>query len=101
MEKQNQADTAPVDRLVMPQFVYLVNLCHAMDDIPMAIFDNDFEAFEFANCLSWDVPESLSARLELPGCSTPCCITVTTFKNGTPVSRVVVRDYDKETDGID
>lgn len=85
----------------MPQFLYLVNLCHAMDDVPMRIFDDVDEAFDFAISLSWDVPEEMLQRLQLPECSTPCCITVTTFKDGEPISRVVVRDYDSECDGVD
>lgn len=88
-------------RLTMPPFLYLLNLCHAMDDVPMAIFDTLEDAMAAAVIMSWDVPAGLTQRLELPECSTPCCITVTTFHNGKPISRVVVRDYDSETDGLD
>lgn len=73
----------------MSEFVYLVNLCHSMDDIPMRLFVNMDEAFEYAKTV-------LYKRLELPACSTPVCITVTTFQQGIPISRVVVRDIEDE-----
>jgi len=84
----------------MPQLLYLVNLCHAMDEVPMGVFDDVNDACGFAHSLAWDVPHDMVKRLELPDCSTPCCITVTTFRNGTPISRVVVRDYDAENEMI-
>jgi hypothetical protein len=85
----------------MPQFLYLVNLCHTMDDVPMGIFLDVDAAFVFARNLDWDVPEAMLQRLQLPGCSTPSCITVTTFKDREPISRVVVREFDDEDDGDD
>jgi hypothetical protein len=78
------------------EFAYLVNLCHSMDDIPMRICADVEEAFEYAKSIQWDVPDDLYKRLELPACSTPVCVTVTTFLRGTPVSRVVVRNYEDE-----
>ena len=80
----------------MSEFVYLVNLCHSMDDIPMRLFVNVDEAFEYAKTVDWTVPDGLYKRLELPACSTPVCITVTTFQQGIPISRVVVRDIEDE-----
>lgn len=77
---------------------YLVNLCHAMDDVPMGLFDDMDDAFLYANNLEWDVPAEYLRRLELPDCNTPCVITITTFQNGLPVSRVVVRDYECEVE---
>jgi len=83
--------------IVMPLgHVYLVNLVHTMDDIPMRLFADMDEAFEFAKQIAWDVPEEMSQRLELPGCSTPVCVSVTTFQDGIPISRVVVRDFEDE-----
>ena len=82
----------------MSEFVYLVNLCHSMDDVPMRLFTNVDEAFEYARLIDWDVPEEMLQRLELPACSTPVCITVTTFCRGVPMSRVVVRDIEGEED---
>ena len=75
---------------------YLVSLCHAMDDVPMGLFDDMDDAFIYAKDMEWEVPAEMLRRLELPACSTPCVITVTTFQNGLPVSRVVVRDHDSE-----
>ena len=79
-------------------FHYLVNLCHGMDDVPMGLFQDRDEAFAFANSIGWDVPEAMIQRLQLPNCSTPCVITITTFDGQTPISRVVVRNYDDEDD---
>ena len=84
----------------MSEFLYLVSLCHAMDDVPMRICRSVEEAFSVAKALSWDVPAEMLQRLELPECSTPCCITVTTFQGGVPISRVIVRDYDSEEDTL-
>lgn len=86
---------------MMPEFLYLVNLSHAMDDVPMRLCDSVEEAFAVAKALSWDVPAEMLQRLELPECSTPCCITVTTFQGGVPISRVIVRDYDSEEEASD
>lgn len=83
----------------MRGFMYLVNLCHGMDDVPMGLFADRDLAFEFANSIGWDVPEEMLQRLELPACSTPCVITVTTFNESSPISRVVVRNFDDEEDG--
>ena len=69
-----------------------------MDDVPMGVFFDRDQAFGFARVIGWDVPDEMLQRLELPGCSTPCCVTVTTFDAGVPVSRVVVREYDDEDD---
>ena len=80
----------------MSEFVYLVNLCHSMDDIPMRLFEDVNEAFEYAKLVDWDVPDELYKRLELPACLTPVCVTVTTFLRGVPVSRVVVRSMEDE-----
>lgn len=80
----------------MSEFVYLVNLCHSMDDIPMRIFEDVNEAFDYAKTVDWAVPDELYKRLELPACSTPVCVTVTTFQRGVPISRVVVRDIEDE-----
>lgn len=78
------------------QLFYLVNLCHSMDDVPMGLFENVDAAFEYAKALDWTVPPEMYQRLELPTCSTPVCVTVTTFRGGVPISRVVVRDFEDE-----
>ncbi len=80
----------------MSEFVYLVNLCHSMDDIPMRMFADVDAAFEYAKLIDWEVPDEMYKRLELPACSTPVCVTVTTFCNGVPMSRVVVRSFDED-----
>ena len=77
---------------------YLVSLCHSMDDVPLRLFEDRDRAFEHAAAIGWDVPEDLIKRLELPDCSTPCVITVTTFQDGVPVSRVIVRSYEYEAE---
>lgn len=82
----------------MNGFLYLVILSHGMDGIPIRMFDDSLEAFEFAKTLSWDAPQELLQRLELPGCDSPCVITVTAFQNGLPISRVIVRNFDDELD---
>lgn len=101
MTENSTGSSTPVQDVVMPQFLYLVNLCHAMDDIPIRLFIDLDTALRFARSLDWNLSATMQKRLELPSCSTPCCITVTTFKDGTPISRTIVRDYDSENDGID
>lgn len=78
------------------KYAYLVILSHGMDDVPIRLFDDRDEAFAFAETMSWDVPEELTQRLELPDCDTPCTITITTFADGSPISNVVVRDAFEE-----
>lgn len=78
------------------QLHYLVNLCHSMDDVPMGLFSDVDAAFEYARELDWEVPAEMYKRLELPACSTPVCVTVTTFRGNVPISRVVVRDFEDE-----
>lgn len=77
----------------MGEFLYLVILSHGMDDIPVQLFNDRDQAFGLAESLDWDAPEDILQRLELPQCSTPCCITVTTFRDGLPISRVIVRYF--------
>ena len=79
-------------------YTYMVVLSHGLDDMPMRLLYDRDEAFEYANSLHWMPSVDYLNRLELPDCSTPCVITVWTFRNGEPVSRVVVRNYDDEDD---
>lgn len=79
-------------------FIYLVTLSHGMDDIPIRLFTDDLDAFSFADRLDWTAPSDLLRLLELPECNTPCVVTVTTFRDGEPVGRVIVKEFDVEAE---
>lgn len=78
------------------RFAYVVILSHTMDDIPMAMFSDWDLALEYANEIDWDVSPSFAKMLALPDCSTPSVISILTFRNGRPCSRIVVREYEEE-----
>lgn len=77
-------------------FHYLVTLSHGLDDMPMRLFLDRDEAFSYATTLPWMPSEEYLRRLELPDCSTPCVISICTFRDGEPISHVIVRNYDDE-----
>ena len=83
----------------MNEFQYLVMLSHDMDDVPLLIVDDLDSAFEFAEVVDWSMTDNvLSGVLDLPDMSTPNCVSVVTFRDGTPCSRVVFRRYDDDDD---
>lgn len=85
----------------MSEFAYLIVVSHRLDDFPVRLeFDRD-AAFKFAESVPWDVTEEVVRRLELPGANSPCCVSIVTYRNGDPVSRVIVRDFDDEGDDGD
>lgn len=79
-----------------PKFHYAVFLCHSMDDVPLRLFDDRDAAFDFAKTAGWDPPETMMKVMQLPKISTPTCITIVTFRDGEPISRVVVRAFEDE-----
>ena len=80
----------------MNEFAYLVVLSHGMDDMPIRLLADRDAAFELANKIDWEPPEHVMRLLELPDCNPPCVICVYTFRDGEPISRVIVRCYDEE-----
>jgi len=80
----------------MSQFTYLVMLSHSLDDIPLRLFADRDEAFEFAESIGWELPLTIQKILELPDCGTPCVIAVWAYRDGEPVSRVIVRDWEDD-----
>jgi hypothetical protein len=75
---------------------HLVILSHTMDDIPVRLFTEYSQAAEFAAEMDWDVPARVLNKFDWPNCSTPCCISIATFRNGVPFSRTIVREFEEE-----
>ncbi|MGN6547032.1 MAG: hypothetical protein ACTHK7_18395 [Aureliella sp.] len=75
---------------------YLVTLSHGMDDMPMRLCDDRDAALKVARSLPWQPTQTYLKRLNLADVSTPCCITITTFRDGKPIKREIVREYESE-----
>ena len=69
-----------------------------MDDIPLRLFNERDAAFRFAESADWQPPIQAARILGLPDCSTPINIAVWAYRDGEPVSRVIVRDWEDEGD---
>ena len=86
-----------------PTFQYLIMLNSFSDDIPLLITNCQDSAFEFAKNTGWEyMGTQLEGILDLPaGGNSPICISIVTFRDGKPCSRVVVRSFDDEDDDDD
>ena len=86
----------------MTEFAYLIVVSHRIDEFPLRLeFDRD-EAFDYAESVPWEIPDALARLLELPEAKhAPCIVSIITYRNGDPVSRVIVRDFDDEGDDGD
>lgn len=84
--------------------MYLVVLQHSMDDLPVRLFEIRAEAIEYISRMTWESGEEMASLLNVD-CTTPQVISLIEFKiagvsdqgdEWSPVSREVVRDFEKE-----
>lgn len=77
-----------------PLLQYLVLLQQSMDDIPVLLTDNHDEAMLTAMSAPEDgrAPRMIVAALGINETS-PCCVSIITLRNGVPVNREIVREY--------
>lgn len=80
----------------MNPYMYLVVLQHSMDDIPLGLYDTKEKAIDRIKRAGWYPSSTLLRRLELSNCTTPYLMSVVTFKNGQPISREIIRNYEEE-----
>ena len=85
----------------MSNYAYLIVVSHTLDDFPVRLEFDQEAAFEFASTVPWRIPDQVAQRLELPGANTPCCVSIITYKDGDPISRVIVREFDGDDDDDD
>lgn len=84
--------------------MYLVVISHAMDDLPLAIFESKESARLYANSISWEAGNWVKSILSIDA-DTPQVISIFEFTNQggagdlafyRTASREIVRDYEKE-----
>lgn len=80
----------------MNQYMYLVVLQHSMDDIPLGLYDTKEKAVTRAKNAGWFPRSLVTERLNLSDCTTPIAKSIVTFKNGQPVSRTIICNYEEE-----
>lgn len=72
--------------------MYLVLLCHSMDDFPLLLTDDEKMARDLAESASPDVPESIADLFKVDA-NTPVCTKIVTFRLGRPVEVEVVKEF--------
>ena len=78
-----------------PLLQYLVTIQHSMDDVPIRLTDNEMIARGVAMSAPKDgmIPKSIMKALRISKPTTPCNVSIITFRNGIPVNREIVREY--------
>lgn len=77
-----------------PLLQYLVMINQAMDDVPIFTTDNHYLAVLTAMGPPEDgrIPPNIAMALGINE-STPIAVSIITFRNGIPVNREIVREY--------
>ena len=79
-----------------PLLQYQVTIHHSMDDVPIFLTDDRNEAMLAAHNAPDDgmIPKKILRALGMSGPSTPGYVSIITFRNGIPVNREIVREYE-------
>lgn len=72
--------------------VYLVLLCHGMDDLPIRLFGSEELALAFAETVE-PMPTKEIRDVFGTDCSTPIAVKLVHFEHGVPVTSRIVREF--------
>ena len=88
----------------MDGFHYLVMLHYQHDDVCVYLTDCQESAFDFAENTSWEDLDGppCEGAMDLPDITLPpICVSIVTFRDGVPCSKVVVRSIGGDDDESD
>lgn len=79
-------------------YQYLAVLNYEEDDVPLLLTDCVDSAFSFIEDIDWDFYDTrpLAGILDLPEEDELLASSIITFRDGTPCSRVIVKEYEDE-----
>ncbi len=78
--------------MTITQQLFLVTLHHAMDDIPLKLFERLHQAESFAATVDSDCPEDLADILAVH-CDMPSNVSITKFLDGVPSDKWIVKVF--------